>query len=876
MAKKESSFIDTVISVGKFTDWPRQFAITLLYLLCGYAVYHFIPNSTTVSIVWPGSGLALGVLLIYGAKYILGVIIGALILSAISYDSLWAIGGITLANSLEAYLGYWLLNRQSHSFKSIGSLQDYLRVLCWGAVVASVASAFIGTTALLLSHNIEPVLYSNTLYNRWMGHAIGMVLITPLILAWLQNGNHKTHIDKIEALKNVLLVGLTLFIGQIVFLGWFHSSIGQIARGYWMFLFIVWVAIRLGLKGITFVLVITGTQALAGALNGIGFFSNDLANTGLQNYWYYTLILSVVGITLATYVHEIKQGLISLRIKDTALNTTANAIVITDVKGRIEWANNAFTHVTGYSLDEAYMQNPRDLVKSGKHDNAFYKALWDTILANKVWRNELVNRRKDGSFYYEDMTITPMSDEAGTITHFVAVKQDITDRKLAEQRITYSETLYHGMFENMTSAVAVYTVIDEGADFVFKDVNRSLEKMDKVLRNDLIGKRLVECFPGVKEFGLFEVLQRVWQTGKPEAFPTSFYRDGRISGWRDNHIYRLPSGEVVAIYDDVTEKKMAELTIKESHQKLHYLLNSMAEGVYGVDVKGNCTFVNHAFLKILGYTSETEVIGKHIHELIHHSHPDGSHYPADECRMCLAYKANQGIHCADEVFWCVDTQSVPVEYWSQPIEIDGIVIGAIATFMDITERLEAEKKIHDLAFYDPLTQLTNRRMLNDRITQALAQSKRSNCHMALLMLDLDNFKPLNDNYGHEVGDLLLIEVANRLKGSVREVDTVARFGGDEFVVLIGALDKEKVVSVAQATTIAEKIRVSLSASYLLTKHEDKADVIVDHQCTASIGVYVFNSIDYDEQGNILNRADAAMYQAKEAGRNLIQLYDSES
>lgn len=187
-------------------------------------------------------------------------------------------------------------------------------------------------------------------------------------------------------------------------------------------------------------------------------------------------------------------------------------------------------------------------------------------------------------------------------------------------------------------------------------------------------------------------------------------------------------------------------------------------------------------------------------------------------------------------------------------------------------REQMQEQIHLMAFYDQLTRLANRRLLHDHLSQGMALSERSGRYGALLFLDLDNFKPLNDTYGHAVGDLLLIEVANRLKSCVREVDTVARFGGDEFVVLINELHADPVESAAEAGLIAEKIRTSLSTPYRLTMTgEGGIDTVVEHHCTVTIGVTLFinHKTSPDE---ILKRADAAMYQAKEAGRNSIRFY----
>ncbi|SBT06525.1 putative Diguanylate cyclase [Candidatus Accumulibacter aalborgensis] len=188
---------------------------------------------------------------------------------------------------------------------------------------------------------------------------------------------------------------------------------------------------------------------------------------------------------------------------------------------------------------------------------------------------------------------------------------------------------------------------------------------------------------------------------------------------------------------------------------------------------------------------------------------------------------------------------------------------------DVTERKQAEDKIHHLAFHDALTRLPNRLTLDDRLRQAMVASKRSGCYGALMFIDLDNFKPLNDTHGHEFGDLLLIEVAGRLKSCIRETDTVARFGGDEFVVVLSDLQADEAESTAQVRTVAEKIRATLSQSYRLTITRDgKPDTSVEHQCTASIGVTLFISHGASPD-TLLKWADAAMYQAKEEGRNRI-------
>lgn len=193
---------------------------------------------------------------------------------------------------------------------------------------------------------------------------------------------------------------------------------------------------------------------------------------------------------------------------------------------------------------------------------------------------------------------------------------------------------------------------------------------------------------------------------------------------------------------------------------------------------------------------------------------------------------------------------------------------------DISLQKSAEDEVRRLAFHDSLTQLPNRRLFSDRLGHALAVSKRSGCYGALMFLDLDNFKPLNDLHGHPIGDLLLIEVARRMTGCVRKVDTVARFGGDEFAVILSELDQDLPAARSKAAIVAEKIHAVLAEPYVLAvmPGEDSSDSVT-HRCTASMGVVLFMGHEATSK-EILRRADMAMYQAKSDGRSLIRFHDS--
>ena len=199
----------------------------------------------------------------------------------------------------------------------------------------------------------------------------------------------------------------------------------------------------------------------------------------------------------------------------------------------------------------------------------------------------------------------------------------------------------------------------------------------------------------------------------------------------------------------------------------------------------------------------------------------------------------------------------------------GIVVWS-GFMLDFTERKLVEEQVRQLALFDPLTNLPNRRLLNDRLLQAMSASDRSGAQGALMVLDLDNFKIINDKYGHLAGDELLIEAAARLKRSVRAMDTVGRFGGDEFVVMLSELSLDAADSMQQASAVAEKIRSALAEPFLLQVTETgQALGTVQHRCGASIGAILFSGLAVD-QDSLIKGADAAMYRAKAAGRNQVR------
>ena len=307
---------------------------------------------------------------------------------------------------------------------------------------------------------------------------------------------------------------------------------------------------------------------------------------------------------------------------------------------------------------------------------------------------------------------------------------------------------------------------------------------------------------------------------------------------------------------DITDRKAAEHQLR----KFSLAVEQSPESIVITNIGAEIEYVNEAFVQKSGYQRE-DVIGKNPRILKSGKTPQ-------EAYVGMWDALTNGRPWSGEF---INRREDGSEYTEHAIvtpirQPDGQVTHYVAVKEDISFRKAAEEEINNLAFYDPLTLLPNRRLLSDRLKQALASSARSGKYGALLFIDLDNFKVTNDTLGHTVGDLMLQTVGQRLVTCVREGDTVARLGGDEFVLMLEGLNGTMTESAAQAKTVGEKVLGTISQPYLLAGHHCRS--------TPSIGVTLFT--DHSETSDeLLKRADLAMYEAKKAGRNTLRFFDPE-
>jgi len=272
------------------------------------------------------------------------------------------------------------------------------------------------------------------------------------------------------------------------------------------------------------------------------------------------------------------------------------------------------------------------------------------------------------------------------------LKNEIVERKKAELETQKNIDRYKGIFENTNHGIAVYRAVKNAKDFVFVEFNRGGEKIDQIDRKNIIGKSVIETFPAVKDFGLFDVFQRVWETGQPEFFPLKLYQGKRISGWRENYVYKLPSNEIVALYNDKTKEKQAEENLYFEKERLFVTLQSIGDGVISTDKNGNIVLINRVAEELTGY-KQNDVIGKSVSAILNVFDPNT--HQRLETPIATALKTGQSIDF-DEHMTLVSKNgstrnisdcAAPIFNYQQEI------IGAVLVFRDVTEKIRAQLQI---------------------------------------------------------------------------------------------------------------------------------------------------------------------------------------
>ena len=522
------------------------------------------------------------------------------------------------------------------------------------------------------------------------------------------------------------------------------------------------------------------------------------------------------------------------------------SIVITDTDSRIEYVNARFLETVGYAREEVIGQ-PSAMLMTPEECERIGLQVGDDLREGRCWSGEVQTRRRDGSLLRGRVTIAPIRASDGRIAHYLTVSEDISELHAVMARLEDSESRFRGAMGVMIEGLMVLSPENR---LLF--ANRAL--------TDLLGE-------GIEGQSLTEIVAAfVTIDGRPcalEAFPSQrVARDGvevratvlGVRGgdgalrWLHINAAPLPQGDetrcsVVVTFSDVTEQQRAQEELRLAYEAIRH----SGEGIMMTDAEHRILSVNPALESVTGYRAE-ELLGyppDFVTPVLH----EGEESPS----MTVALESvgywqgevwNRRLNGESYPGWLGvsavrDDENRPKFY--------------IYVFSDMTERKEAQRRIEFLAHHDPLTGLPNRLLLSDRVAQALAQAHRLQSRVALMFLDLDRFKTINDSLGHTVGDALLKEVVERLKSCVRESDTISRQGGDEFLVLLTDVRDGDAIS-----RVAEKIHQRMTQPFVIGTQALSTSF--------SIGIASYPE-DGDDFDTLLKKADTAMYHAKEAGRN---------
>ncbi|MGA3086820.1 MAG: PAS domain S-box protein, partial [Thermodesulfobacteriota bacterium] len=367
-------------------------------------------------------------------------------------------------------------------------------------------------------------------------------------------------------------------------------------------------------------------------------------------------------------------------------------------EGRFLRVNPALATMLGYGSSEDLVSSVTNISTQIYVDSKVRHEILANTLEEQGWVfAENQYRRKDGSIMIGKMNVRKELNPDGTVKYLEGFVEDISEPKRAEEKLRESEKKYRELFNNMTSGVAVYETKDNGNNFIIKDFNKGGEAIEQVKKEDILGKSVADVFPGVKEFGIFDVFQRVWKTGIPEHYPIKRYKDARIYGWRDNFVYKLPSGEIVSVYTDETQRKQAEETIEISLTKYQTLFETLPLGVTISDKAGNILESNKEAEKLLGLPRGNQFKRKIGGLEWHIIRPDGSPMPAEEYAGIRALKENCLVENVEMGIVKGEGESTWINVTAAPIPLEDY--GVVIAYSDITERKRAEKEIEDLALF---------------------------------------------------------------------------------------------------------------------------------------------------------------------------------
>ncbi|HDQ03137.1 MAG TPA: PAS domain S-box protein [Deltaproteobacteria bacterium] len=520
-----------------------------------------------------------------------------------------------------------------------------------------------------------------------------------------------------------------------------------------------------------------------------------------------------------------------------------------DIKGTFTFVNDAECRNTGYPKEEFIGMHYTKLVDKDNAKKMFqtFNELYRTGKPIRLMDVEIFKYNGEKAFYETSVSLARDKDEKPI--GFRGVSRDVTQRRQMEETIRQSEEKYRTILETMQES---YFEVDLAGNLTY--VNPAMHTGLGFAKEELIGKHYSVFTDEANVKALYKIYNNIYKTGEPvRTVDFEFIKKDKTTLFAETSAspIRNAAGKIIGfrgVSHDVTERRKMEETIRQSEERYRTIIDEVDEWYFEIDLAGNVVFINDAVVRSTGLTLE-RLIGLNYKSFIDNEN-------ADE-----VYKIFRQVYDTSE-----PTTNFPFEFIRPngtvtffdlsvfpKLDSQGKVIGFRGVGHDITQRKRTEEQLNYIATHDLLTGLPNRMLLMDRLKMAVAQAKRNEQKLALMMMDLDNFKSVNDSFGHMVGDELLKEISLRLTTRLRKNDTLSRLGGDEFILLLPAIERNE-----DALEVAKIILESFQHPFICDGHSITA--------TISIGVAVYPD-DAHDVDILMKNADIGMYHVKAHGRN---------
>lgn len=565
-----------------------------------------------------------------------------------------------------------------------------------------------------------------------------------------------------------------------------------------------------------------------------------------------SFLQSIAGIIAQRIERETREE--ELRFQASLLDAVDQAVIATDLHGTVLYWSRAAEDLYGWTVDEVLGRHILDITPSMlSHEQS--QELMIALRSGESWTGEVVVRRRDGSTFWAQVTDSPIHDQHGELIGIIGISSDVTERHRAAEALREAEIRYRSLIEQVPAIVFTADPHDV-AHLLYQ--SPQVESFFGYTAEEWINNPhfwLEHIHPDDLPYVL-AANEHANQTHEPVTM------EYRIRGKDSRYLWLRDSARMVYAEDgtplywqgvshDVTELKEAQ----QVQQLLAAVVTSTNDAIISWTRDRVISSWNRGAEVMYGRLAD-EAIGQHLDD--QHLFPAGAgkellHLAdrVDDRNAVQNFEMSLLRGPDDEIFVSVTVSPI--------VDDHGRVVGGSAIARDVTDQKELERQLTHQAFHDPLTGLPNRALFLDRLTQALQRSERHQRRVAVLFIDLDNFKVVNDSLGHARGDQLLIAVAKRLRGGLRESDTMARMGGDEFTVLLEDLEGD-----FHAEMVVRRLFALLRDPFEIGTEEV--------QVTASIGV-ALSSDGHDSPDDLVRGADTAMYRAKSDGKARHALFD---